>query len=99
MPADKWPGLITNASPFAIPHTAAVEQTNLQCTVPGQISVRGGMQKVNVAGGAPDILDCFPCEIGGKPAIIAMMPGGALDRKSTSLNSSHSSVSRMPSSA
>ena len=78
MPADKWPGLITNASPFAIPHTAAVEQTNLQCTVPGQISVRGGMQKVNVSGGAPDILDCFPCEIGGKPAIIAMMPGGAL---------------------
>lgn len=42
----KWPGLVTAASPYAIPAGAAVEQLNAQSTTPGQITVRGGMQAV-----------------------------------------------------
>lgn len=78
MPTSQWPGLVTAASPFAIPPTAAVEQTNLACNVPGQIYVRGGMRKVAVVGGSPDILDCFPYEKDGKSALISMLPDGRI---------------------
>jgi hypothetical protein len=40
---DKWAGLATNVSPYAIPPGAAVTQVNLQCLSPGQLSVRKGM--------------------------------------------------------
>jgi hypothetical protein len=39
---DKWAGLVTNASPYAIPPGSAVTQVNLQIISPGQISVRPG---------------------------------------------------------
>jgi hypothetical protein len=39
---DKWPGLVTNASPYAIPPGAAVTQVNLQCLNPGQVVTRPG---------------------------------------------------------
>lgn len=44
---EKWPGLITNASPYAIPPGAAVEQINLQCIVPGKVTVRPGLQAIS----------------------------------------------------
>lgn len=78
MKSDQWPGLVTNASPFAIPPTAAVEQLNLASHVPGQVSVRGGMQKVNVVGGASSILDCYPCERDGKTTLISLFPDGSI---------------------
>jgi hypothetical protein len=43
---DKWPGLVTNASPYSIPAGAAVEQVNLQCLVPGQLTARPGTQAI-----------------------------------------------------
>ena len=46
---EKWPGIITNASPYAIPPGAAVEQVNLQCIVPGKVTVRPGLQAVTFA--------------------------------------------------
>lgn len=46
---DKWPGLVTNASPYAIASGAAVTQVNLQAIIPGQVSVRPGMQAVTWA--------------------------------------------------
>lgn len=46
---DKWAGLVTNASPYAIPPGAAVTQVNLQCLNPGQIVVRPGMAAVSWA--------------------------------------------------
>jgi hypothetical protein len=46
---DKWPGLITNASPYAIPSGAAVTQVNVQAIVPGQLNVRPGMVTVSWA--------------------------------------------------
>lgn len=78
MSGSQWPGLVTNASPFAIPPTAAVEQVNLVGHVPGQVSVRGGMRKVATADGAPEVLDCFPLEVDGKPALVGMRADGSL---------------------
>lgn len=40
---DKWSGLVTNASPYAIPPGAAVTQTNWQILSPGQLTSRAGM--------------------------------------------------------
>ena len=39
---EKWPGLATNASPYAIPPGAAVTQVNLQVLGPGQLTTRPG---------------------------------------------------------
>lgn len=43
---EKWAGLVTNASPYAIPPGAAVTQVNLQAIAPGQLAVRPGLQAV-----------------------------------------------------
>tara|TARA_R100000278_G_C5333542_1_gene115596 strand:- start:132 stop:464 length:333 start_codon:yes stop_codon:yes gene_type:complete len=40
---DKWPGLVTNASPYAIPPGASSEQVNLICINPGQLITRDGL--------------------------------------------------------
>ena len=40
---EKWGGLATNISPYALPPGAAVTQVNLQCLSPGQLSVRKGL--------------------------------------------------------
>lgn len=39
---EKWAGLVTNASPYALPPGSAVTQVNLQCIAPGQLNVRPG---------------------------------------------------------
>jgi len=46
---EKWAGLVTNASPYAIPPGAAVTQVNLQVLAPGQIVVRPGTTSVSFA--------------------------------------------------
>lgn len=46
---EKWAGLVTNASPYAIPPGAAVTQINLQAISPGQLVVRPGLQAVTFA--------------------------------------------------
>ena len=43
---DKWAGLVTNASPYAIPPGAAVTQVNLQCIRPGELACRRGSTAV-----------------------------------------------------
>lgn len=45
---DKWGGLATNASPYAVPPGAAVEQVNLQCIRPGQIEGRPGLEALTL---------------------------------------------------
>lgn len=40
---DKWSGMITNASPYALPGGACVYQSNIQCLRPGQLQTRGGL--------------------------------------------------------
>lgn len=44
---DKWAGLATNVSPYAIPPGAAVTQVNLQCVKPGQLNVRTGIASMS----------------------------------------------------
>jgi hypothetical protein len=44
---EKWAGLVTNASPYAIPPGAAVTQVNLQVISPGKVSVRPGFAAVS----------------------------------------------------
>lgn len=49
---EKWSGLITNASPYALPGGAAQVQTNLQCLRPGELRGRAGMtQAATIATG------------------------------------------------
>lgn len=45
-----WPGLATNASPYAIPPGATTEQRNLQSLVPGKLTVRNGMTSIGASG-------------------------------------------------
>lgn len=47
---EKFAGLITNASPYALPGGACVEQINLQCLVPGKIQGRAGMTQASTVG-------------------------------------------------
>lgn len=44
---EKWAGLVTNASPYALPPGAAVTQVNLQVVAPGQVVVRPGTAAVS----------------------------------------------------
>lgn len=44
---DKWAGLVTNASPYAIPPGSGVTQVNLQVISPGRLSVRPGTTGVS----------------------------------------------------
>lgn len=45
---NKWQGFITYASPYLIPAGGGVEQTNMVCLLPGEISCRAGMEDVSV---------------------------------------------------
>jgi hypothetical protein len=49
---DKWPGLITNASPYGIPPGAAVTAVNVQFLTPGEMTVRQGHAAVTWSSGA-----------------------------------------------
>lgn len=40
----QFQGLVTNANPHAIPPGAAQVQTNIVCTIAGQLTVRKGMR-------------------------------------------------------
>jgi hypothetical protein len=43
----RWVGLLTNASPYALPPGAAQQQVNFILSQPGQITSRGGMVKAS----------------------------------------------------
>jgi hypothetical protein len=75
---EKWSGLITNASPYALPGGACAIQTNLQCLRPGELRGRAGMtvattvgtsQVVSVVRVTPGVVDSVLCQCG--TAIIA----------------------------
>lgn len=59
---EKWAGLVTNASPYALPVGAAVTQVNLQVLSPGQVTVRPGDASVtwsSLTAGASPITAAF----------------------------------------
>lgn len=49
----QWAGLATNASPYALPPGATVEQVNLQCLSPGQLTARKGFVIESLGGTSP----------------------------------------------
>ena len=40
----KWGGLVTQASPYAVPPGGAQQQVNFMLSKPGQLTSRGGMR-------------------------------------------------------
>jgi hypothetical protein len=42
----KWGGLVTQASPYAIPPGGAQQQVNFTLSKPGQLTSRGGMREM-----------------------------------------------------
>lgn len=78
MRADQWAGLVTKASPYAIPPGAAVEQTNLTCSIPGQLTSRNGMRPVAFINPTEDIVDCFPQEYEGKVRLLVLTTSGVM---------------------
>ena len=78
---DKWTGLVTNASPYAIPSGAAVTQVNVQVIVPGQITVRPGMVNVtwsSMTGGTSPGRRVFRAPCGGSERLIYQDSAGVV---------------------
>lgn len=63
----KWGGWVSYVSPYFLPAGGTVEQTNLVCTVPGEVSCRGGMKPVNFVDedGNSDPFQGIPQELWG----------------------------------
>jgi hypothetical protein len=76
MRAQNWPGLFTNASPFALPPGAATEQVNLCSDVMGKIYSRGGMAPVTYATDAGEVLDTHSYVDSGKEYVVALTANG-----------------------
>lgn len=79
MAEPKWSGLLTNASPYAIPNGAAVEQTNLHTRVPGQLESRSGMTLV--AAGDEELLEAreaFPVYCVGEVRLLTITNDGEI---------------------
>lgn len=78
-----WAGLVTNASPYAIPAGAAVEQTNLVTSTPGQLASRGGMRPVSFGGAAPEIRDCYPYVFSNAVKLLVLDAAGQIQALTT----------------
>lgn len=78
MKSQAWSGLITNASPYAIPLGAATVQVNLTNAIPGQLSCRGGMLPVLFVEEAPALVDVYPYETGDVTNIVGLTTSGEL---------------------
>lgn len=70
---EKWSGLITAASPYALPGGAMTEQVNVQCLRPGQIEVRTGYTAV-AAAPAP-VVSAVRYSVGTQDRLFAMAGG------------------------
>lgn len=83
MRAESWSGLITNASPFALPPGAAVEQTNLATHIPGQLTLRGGMRPVAFEYGEEEPPTASPVSLatysnGSETIVLCLLSDGSL---------------------
>ena len=78
MRTDSWKGLVTQASPFALPAGAAVEQVNLTTNIPGKLAVRGGMRVVASLPAVAGVLDVYPYEYDGKVYLLSLTAAGEL---------------------
>jgi hypothetical protein len=76
---DKWQGLVTNASPYALPAGAAVTQVNLQAIAPGQLNVRPGTVSVSFTthtGAAAPVIQAFRYQHGTADHIVYQNSSG-----------------------
>jgi hypothetical protein len=78
---DKWAGLATNASPYSIPPGSAVQQVNLQCLVPGKLSVRPGLTPITFTSAdstASPVVSAFRYQNGTAEHLIYQDSGGRI---------------------
>jgi hypothetical protein len=76
---DTWKGLVTNASPYAVPIGAAVTQSNFQCRRPGELSARNGQASVTIAthaGTTVPIVEMFRAPLAGVEAVVYQNSSG-----------------------
>lgn len=73
-----WAGMMSNASPYALPPGAAVSQVNLTTSVPGQLTTRGGMLPIRFATRPYQLVDIYPYEKNGRTFIIGLTVEGYL---------------------
>jgi hypothetical protein len=74
---EKFSGLVTNASPYAVPPTSAATQVNIQCLVPGELSVRKGLTTATSAA-ATAVIHCFHYQGGTVSKVIVQDASGAI---------------------
>jgi hypothetical protein len=75
---NKWAGLITNGSPYALPPGAATVQVNLSTATPGQLTSRQGMLPVLFVETAPALVDVYPYAHEGKTFMVGLSDTGEL---------------------
>lgn len=76
---DTWKGLVTNASPYALPPGTAVSQINFQCRRPGELSARNGQTAVTFAthsGAAHAVIEMFRCPLGAVESVLYQNANG-----------------------
>jgi hypothetical protein len=78
---EKFPGLITNASPYALPPGAAVTQVNVQSRIPGALVVRDGLTGVtfsSVSAGTTAIRRALRAPCGGQERVVYQDAAGVV---------------------
>lgn len=76
---EKWAGLVTNASPYSLPATAAVTQVNLQCLSPGELTTRKGLTSVSFTthtGATHPVVQCVHFQHSTTPHIVYQNAAG-----------------------
>lgn len=77
---EKWGGLLTYASPYAVPPGAAVSQINLTCSFMGQLTVRDGMQPLKFTESSPtQCVDVGAYSYNGVPKLLVLDESGNLE--------------------
>lgn len=76
MKSENWSGLITNASPYALPPGAAVEQVNLHNAIPGQLTSRDGMRLVSHLGDRASFRDIVSVYTGSSTFLLVSSGNG-----------------------
>ena len=78
---DSWKGLVTNASPYAVPPGAAVTQVNWQCLRPGELTARNGQTTVTITthtGGTTAPVSMARYGIGSNECVLYQSAAGTL---------------------
>jgi hypothetical protein len=77
----KWPGLITNASPYTLPPGAAVTQVNVQVIRPGELAARSGLAAVtwsSIDSSTSPVRRIFRAPCGGQERLVYQDAAGAV---------------------